>query len=324
MLVVSISYSFYTAVMKALLFLFLVFISAIYAAPVRTYPGSAAIADESQDADVDANRFEGVADTSDPVSGTVKRLVSERDGAAVHHISDMKERDDIYLRDTEKENWNDPGNYRKRACPHVREVNGVKRCIGSKGRREEVEDDQTFFGGSTASEEKRDAAVNQLNKRQSELGPHGTDEKRHITGAIDSKDVATILQMNRRDASAESQAAGNEDASLSTFQNLDVDTQAGKGDTGPALVERFCPPVRDVHGAKRCIGNKERRDASPDSRLTEDGDSEFVFHERFNIPDSTGISYGVRGSCATCSGKHKAHWLQQIAEPMRRAVMNSP
>lgn len=43
----------------------------------------------------------------------------------------------------------------KRACPHIREVDGEKRCIGNKERREEGEEDQTFLGGSS-KEEKRD------------------------------------------------------------------------------------------------------------------------------------------------------------------------
>lgn len=118
--------------MKSSLFITLLFISVLHAAPFRTYPGSAATDDESQDADVTSNRFEGVTDTFEPVSGRLKRLLGEREGVPADHTSNMRVRDDIHPREADQEEWNNAGKQEKRTCPHRLELDGEKRCIGNR------------------------------------------------------------------------------------------------------------------------------------------------------------------------------------------------
>lgn len=134
--------------------------------------------------------------------------------------------------------------FEQRACPHVREVNGVKRCIGNKERRDP--EPIQIGGGLTLDAE--DKVSPKLDSTNGKSWKRGINEYRYSKKRSDH--------------------GLSESTELVTGSNPNENRSDGK--PMEEVSKRACPHVRDVDGVKRCIGNKERRETNVEGEMTED------------------------------------------------------
>jgi hypothetical protein len=195
--------------------------------------------------------------------------------------------------------------FEQRACPHVHEADGGKRCIGSKERRDldsGSEGLERFSYGDHGPNKRDERVTNPMEKKR--MCPHKREDggQEDCIMSKDRRDEESFEYGLQKDENRVDKRSAEPESEPAQFVTGSNPNEYGS-DRKPMeeVSKRVCPHVRDVDGVKRCIGNKQKRD----EETSEENESFWVGLNGYNVDKQRW------DDCPTCEGKLQNRDIEQ-------------